>query len=176
MDRFEDTVMAHDDIPDGGGSHRWILGRQEMKNHIWQNKYTILSAIIFWLIVGPGLGRGFETLFYSWYDTANPVVSFTGSIVSKSKSEVVIHIAGRKNRACTFVDGSFQSYAVRNGVLHSAYEQKFEAIDGSRPVGPADVGTFKIWPVEGAEAVRVFVQHDCDGRIVQTKIADVRLI
>jgi hypothetical protein len=147
-----------------------------VKEHIWHNKWTIISAIVFWLIVGPGLARGLETLIYEWYDKANPVVSFQGTVVNKSNSEVVIHIAGKKNRDCTFVDGSFQSYAVKNGVLHSAYEQKFEAIDGSRPVGPADVGTWKIWPIDGAEAVRVFVQHDCNGRIIQTKIADVRLI
>lgn len=151
------------------------------------NALVVKSAGVFWrhpsaVIVGALTGL---SLVLWWpllidlteraTDTAYPVVVSESRLVSRTDTEAVVAVVITKQRKCDF--RSLQAYSkMRDGVLHSAHTERVDfPVSGiSRPVGTYDAGRWKVWPISGAEGVVLYVQHDCDGRIVSSTFADVR--
>ena len=109
------------------------------------------------------------------YDRWHPVVEMTGEVVGKTRDAVDIHISGEKKRDCTYIQ--LQAYGVRPNALHDLNIQRLGVVErgDTKQRGIYDIGTWRVWPVDGANGVLVLVQHLCAGRVVTTKIAEVDL-
>jgi hypothetical protein len=114
------------------------------------------------------------------YDIDNPIVTMRGVLVESNTEEVLVHMAGTKSAArsdkCTYV--RVQAYTRdADGLMRDAYIKRVDmAEDGhTKPPGDFDIGVWRIWPRGDAVAVLVFALHDCGGRQVRTKIAEVTL-
>lgn len=106
---------------------------------------------------------------------SQPVVIMQGQIVSRDSSSVTIHLWGEKLRACTYV--SVNAYTRHNGVMKDAFTKRLEAPHAgvTKPLGRFDIGNWLVWPIDGVSKVLIYSQHDCSGRVVITKIAEVDL-
>jgi len=142
----------------------------------WGMKFTLLFAVIFGIFISPASTTG-SHFVYGIYDSFFPVVTMTGSLVRREgDGGVVIHLAGKKNRACRFVQ--LDSFSKASGILRDATETRVDGVpqnSTSSPVGPFDQGNWLVWPTTEADQIVMYVEHDCDGRIVTTKIAEVKL-
>lgn len=128
---------------------------------------TGLAMVLWWPLVVDLVERA--------TDTAYPVVVSQSRLVSRTDTEAVVAVTLTKQRVCEF--SSLQAYSrMRDGVLHSAHAERvdFPVSGVSRPVGTYDAGRWRVWPISGAEGVVLYVQHDCNGRIVSSTFADVR--
>ncbi len=141
---------------------------QAMRNAPW----TALVAVIFGVSIAPG--GGFDWA-YALYDDVSPVVSMRGKIVDRGPDQVVLHIEGEKHRHCQYI--TIRGYALRDNLLHDANIERVDRpMDGhTKPPGSYSIGLWRVWPVAQATAVKVFVKHSCDGRLVTTEVADVDL-
>ena len=143
-----------------------------MKNALRSHFWTVVFALAF--VVGmqpiaPMLGH--------WYNENTPVVDMEGVIVERTDESVLIHITGEKLRMCRYVAITAMT-STADGRLEDAYIRKMSGKpqDGStKPVGNYDLGLWQVWPISGSSKVVVFVQHDCDGAVVLSKIAEVSL-
>lgn len=145
---------------------------KQTASSVWSVRWTLALALVVGALLSPYIWETVHTL----YDKQNPVVNFNGTLLSRSDTEAVIRITGVKLRACVFVPGSTQAYSRIKGVLYSLEEEKLSPVAGSRPVGAADVGVWKVRPVlAGPQTILMFTQHDCDGRMVVSKIAEIEL-
>ena len=113
----------------------------------------------------------------SLYDRLNPVVSFHGELVTRDANSVIIKVSGTKNRDCVFVPGSIHSFVRNGGMLFNAQEQKIdEPKSRSRPLGPAYLGMWRVWPVgQGPQTLLMYVEHNCSGRMIMTEIVNLEL-
>lgn len=139
---------------------------------ILDNKWTLIFALAFALLMQP-----VAPLLLNWYNAASPVVSMSGVVVAKSPEAVVIHITGDKLRSCVFIRVTAM-VETKYGSLLDAYLERTggKPHDGAtKPIGRHDLGLWRVWPVEGAVRAIVFVQHDCAGAAVLSRIADVDL-
>ena len=148
-----------------------------MKTEVMGMKWTLVFAIIFGVLIAPSAEKSVSGSFYDWYDAHNPVVRWHGELVSQAEDFVLVRVSGEKLRECDYVPASLESYAVRASVRFDAREQRVDGIEGatSRPVGPANLGVWKLWPVKGADSVEMWIAHECSGRIVRSKMVDVAL-
>ena len=109
-------------------------------------------------------------------EDAKPVVVMTGTIVKKDSTGIWVHIRGTKAKTCEFM--FLTAFASKDGVKTQAMFESANIlpIDGStKPVGDYDLGLWHIWPVNGADHAYAYVQHKCDGKIVVSEIANVKL-
>lgn len=88
---------------------------------------------------------------------------------------VLIHVWGEKLQDCAVIHGSLETYSLHKGIRFGAQEQRESGDISSRPVGKADLGVWKVWPVAGAQRVEMWVSHSCRGYVVRSKIANVSL-
>ena len=135
---------------------------------------ALLIGAIFGLLASPISVQITDAVFRP-FDRAFPVVEMQGVIISRSGDAVDIHMSGTKNRECTYVQ--LLPYAVRGDRMHDLSIQRLDSIvkGDTKPLGNFDIGVWRVWPVGGASAVVIMVQHICAGRIVTTKIAEVKL-
>lgn len=142
---------------------------------LWSMRWTILTAVAAGVFLGPA-GQTWWRSVLMYYDASRPVVVMKGSVVKSEDDSVVLTIAGEKLRACTYI--RLQAYtAGPDGTLRDAYarrEDRPEHAD-NKPLGTFNLGTWRIWPKGDATRVAVYVEHDCDGRVVKSKIADVEV-
>ena len=112
-----------------------------------------------------------------WYETSTPVVEMIGSVVERTDEFVLIHITGKKLRACEYMHMSAFTKS-DEGYLRDAFLDRIgkPIVGATKPVGLYDLGLWKVWPLEGGTHASVFVQHDCGGEPVLSKIADVSLL
>jgi len=143
---------------------------------LWKAHVTaIILGVLLGLLLGPLFGVVSESV-YGAYDEAYPVVEMHGDVQSTTVHDVVLHISGEKKRGCQPM--RITAYTRdKNGNLQDANIQKLGVAERglSRPLGPVDLGLWRIWPRDGADGVMVFVTHQCAGRSVITKVADVVL-
>lgn len=137
-------------------------------------KYTIASALMAGWLAYPALMQ-----IPSAIDHFFPVVTMSAQLVSQERDSVTIHIQGEKHRSCRFVQLD-SYYKTISGVMVDANEIRLDGQiqDGStKPVGSFDLGLWRIFPApqDRATEVEMFVEHDCNGRLVITKIADIPL-
>lgn len=108
------------------------------------------------------------------YDGVFPVVKMRGEIVGRTDSHVIVHMYGEKLRLCKFV--KIQGYSkFPDGTLKNINIDRTDVpFKGeTRPLGKFNIGTWRLWPIDGARGAAVYIEHDCDKRPVLTKIADV---
>ena len=138
-------------------------------------KWTVLlSAFLgFWLAP---VGQVWWDSVLTSYDEARPVVEMQGVLVRQDAESVWVSISGKKLRQCTYI--RLSAYG-RNkaGVLVDAYARREDQPETgqTKPTGLFHIGLWRVWPKGDATAILVFSQHDCSGRIVLTKIAEVVL-
>lgn len=144
-----------------------------MIQQIAQMRWTVLLAAFAGFFLAPVGQTWWRSVLYG-YDDARPVVVMTGKLVSRNGDEVYIHMGGKKMRQCDYLRVQAYSRAM-DGRLSDSYIRRVDIAErgDSKPIGAFDLGTWRIWPVGDAVGVVVYVQHDCDGRLVTTKIADV---
>lgn len=140
-----------------------------------QTPVTVIVGIIAGLFMAPA-GQTAWRAALAYYDQARPVVAMSARLVSFEDGTARVAMSGEKIRPCTYL--RMQAYTrSSDGALSDAYtrrDDRRERGDSKLP-GTYDIGTWSVWPASGAVAVIMVVQHDCDGRIVQSKIADVAL-
>ena len=109
------------------------------------------------------------------YDELFPVVAMTGRVVERRSGEVLVEIAGEKLRSCRF--NAMHAYVSRSGVRSDAsIAREDRAVDGhTKPLGRYNIGVWRVWSTAGADLVVVYVSHTCDGRLVATNVAEVKL-
>lgn len=136
-------------------------------------RWSILGAAIVGAMVSP-VGHSWWRAALSSYDEASPVVVMRGELIGRDADAVFLRIEGQKLRNCTYL--RVQAYAKdSDGQLTDAYLQRVDRPErgDTKPTGNYSIGAWRVWPATGAAAVLVYVQHDCDGRLVVTKIAEV---
>jgi hypothetical protein len=116
---------------------------------------------------------------FSTYDRHRPVLEMHGQLVSVEDDSVLIHIKGAKIRGeeCRLV--TVYGYSVDAvGRRHDATATRMDRTQESRPrpEGEYDIGVWRVRPVYGTTTgVQVWTHHDCFGRPVLSKIADVAI-
>ena len=134
------------------------------------------------LLVGVALGgpiaivvpMGMEAL-RDQYDASHPVwVRIKALDVTRSGDVVVLRLEGEKVRDCRFL----RIYARSDhpeGALDAAIRRTdAPAVGATRPLGMQAFGAWEIKPVlPGAISVSIFLEHDCNDRIVMSKILRV---
>ena len=128
------------------------------------------------LLVSP-VGVAALTAGMAYYDEARPVVRMSGQLVVADGEQVVLRIGGEKLRACQYL--SIAGYwRMRDGTLRDANERRVdqEQQGDTKPPGRYDIGEWRLWPREsGAVAAVCYASHNCNGRLIVSKIADVEI-
>ena len=128
------------------------------------------------LLVSP-VGVAALSAGLAYYDELRPVVRMSGQLVDADHEQVVLRISGDKLRSCQYL--SIAGYwRMRDGTLRDANERRIdqEQAGDTKPVGRYDIGEWRLWPREaGSVAAVCYVSHNCGGRLIVSKIADVEL-
>ena len=140
-------------------------------------KWTIMFSIVLGVFLSGIFAQPIKEAYLEYYDVANPIVRMRGELVSQDTDFVIVHIAGEKLRPCRYL--RMLAYTSKNGQLTDAYHSRelgFPDDSSTKPVGKMDVGYWRIYPKQNADAVEMYVQHDCGGgRITTTQTAEVHL-
>lgn len=138
-------------------------------------RWTVLAGALIGMLVAPA-GQSAWRYIVSLYDEAWPVVAMHGHLVGRAEDAVVVEVEGEKLRDCRYARIHAFARGV-DGALRDAFavRQDHPEAGATKPLGVYNIGRWKIWPTDDAVAVLMYSQHDCGGRIVQTKIADVML-
>ena len=110
-----------------------------------------------------------------FYDYIYPVAKMEADIVARGPDSVDLHIYGKKQRNCTYVQ--MHSFAKSGDVMTDVHQKRIDIAEqgATKPIGVYDIGVWRVWPVAGATYVLMYVHHTCNGRHVLTKIADEKL-
>jgi len=137
------------------------------------------SAVIVGGLVGMVIALSWSAIS-EWanaaYDSVFPIISVKSHSMHRANDSAILTWTFKKNRGCTFE--RVQAYGVHPGEVR--VPMRIDRIDGAltetRPVGATVFGgKWEAWPVDGAYAVSVYTQHDCDGRLVSTHLFTERL-
>jgi hypothetical protein len=138
-------------------------------------RWTVLLTAAISLLLAP-VGQTWWRGLLSYYDDAKPVVVMQAQLLTRTDHDAVLRIYGDKLRPCTYL--RMQTYWRDSmGELHDAFAQRLDMPNrgDSKPLGSFDIGQWRVWPVQGAKSIVMFSQHDCDGRLVSTKMVEVAL-
>lgn len=134
-------------------------------------------AVLFGIVIGVlfSLSAFGADSVMKFYDEINPVVTMSGEKIDQRDGAVFIRISGEKRRECRYT--GLQTFGVDNRQEMHFVQAQYIGLGnkGTLPKGALDLGIWRLWPTDGAQAVRVYVNHDCNGRLVTTKIAEVTL-
>lgn len=139
-------------------------------------RWTIAIGIAVGALASP-LAGSVVALVYASYDAKHPVVTMQGELLTRGDEEVVIGIGGTKNRACKYV-GITASMRTADGTLQDAAAKRLDTPEDNSTKHPGrwHIGLWRVWPTRPSSvAAEVYVAHDCDGRRLVTRIADVCL-
>lgn len=137
-----------------------------MQQHVW----------VPWTVAFVGVLYGGLAPLLPFYDAVRPVVVMQGEVVSREADSVIVHIWGKKQRECRYI--MLQSFShADNGMRHDTLITRIDmpSEGKTKPLGSYDIGNWRVRPVTGASAVSIYAQHECDARVVLTKIAEVQL-
>jgi hypothetical protein len=141
-----------------------------------EQRWTVVVGVLIGVLISPA-SQGFWGVVLAAYDMLRPVVVLVNAtIVDKGGDEVTVGLIVRKGRECDYI--RLQAFGARGDEpLKDAYMRRLDVPENgaTKPRGTFDIGTWRIWPTSGASSVIVYAQHDCSGRIVQTKLAEVAL-
>lgn len=148
------------------------------------NFWKMPFATAFGLLWGMGLVLVWPNLagpVIAAYDSAFPVIEpVEAEVTDRHGDEVYLNIIAKKNRGeeCTLI--RIYGYGIDNaGVFSLATVRR---PDGSTHAGiihgegTHDFGLWRIKPTdEDTVRVQVFVEHNCLGRVIKSKMADAKL-
>ena len=135
-------------------------------------RWTILSAALF--VVLAALLFDDDNPLLRAYDGAFPVLRMEGVIVAKDSTQVIIQMYGEKFRPCKYIRIAAYGKALDGTLTNMLMERTDTPVTGqTRPTGKLNIGTWRLWPVDGITGAVVYIEHDCAHRPVLTKIADV---
>lgn len=113
------------------------------------------------------------------YDDIFPVLTMSGKLVNKGPDYVDIHIKGKKHRGeeCRLMN--VYGYTRRpDGLRADAVATRIDKSETRRirDEGDWDIGIWRVQPVDSlADRAEVWTHHNCVGRDILTRIAEVRL-
>jgi len=142
--------------------------------------FAALIGVLLGLIggfAGPQIMGGLTNM----YDEMFPVLTMKGTLIDAQHGEVTVHIVGYKNRGeeCRLV--SVFGYTYTGDKMTPRKDAIAERVDmpmlkRPRSEGFYDIGFWKVWPVgEDVKTVEVWTHHECYGRPIQTKVADITI-
>lgn len=146
-----------------------------MIKHLNSMRWTVLFGLVLGAMLSPVWHTAWSSALHR-YDDTFPIVKMTGRLSRQDDESVWVSIQGQKLRMCTYV--RVQGYARDSiGMLSDVYTKREDVPErgDTKPVGSYSMGTWRMWPKGQAVAVLMFVLHDCDGRVVLTKVAEVLL-
>lgn len=146
-----------------------------MIRHLNSMRWTVLFGLVLGALLSPVWQTAWSSALER-YDAQFPIVTMTGRLSHQDAESVWITIQGHKLRMCTYV--RMQGYTRdRIGMLSDVYTRREDVPERgeTKPIGSYSIGTWRMWPKGEAAAVLMYVLHDCDGRVVLTKIAEVVL-
>lgn len=138
----------------------------------WNRPWAALAGVLMGVAIAES-----SVINTAWqaYDQRNPVVRMSAYDIQRGQDNVLLRMRGRKIRDCVYI--TIRAYSVRNGVLHEANIERVDLPqDGStKPPGKDyDLGLWRVHPVDQFDGVEVYVKHSCNGRLVTTRIAEVK--
>ena len=114
------------------------------------------------------------------YDKLFPIVTGDVEILDKTTGYVTVHMSGTKHRQCQLL--RIVTFARIAGVPIGAFQERIDQPAFGRPLPlhvKIDFGIWRLFPVNGATSMDMFMQHECkDGhgmRKVTTHFAEVLL-
>lgn len=147
-----------------------------MKSLIATTRWTILFGVVVGVLLSPAVPHTWSALL-GGFDNAYPVVNMTGVMVERDAESVTLAISGAKIRDCRYMGiQAFTADAV--GEMTDAYRSRVDIPEQiqTKPPGVYSIGRWRVWPVNQlAKRILLFTQHECGGRVVTTKIADVEV-
>jgi hypothetical protein len=135
--------------------------------------FTVTFAVLLGLLLAPLIGIVHDSLQDAW-DKAFPVVRINAKIVSASSEEVIISMYGAKERDCTFL--RVQAFVRMNDrELADVNIRRVDVVENgdTKKLGNYFMGTWRVWPIDGAKGVVIDVNHLCGNHIVVTRVADL---
>jgi len=141
---------------------------------------TILLSAFVGLFVGAVIGLSndsIEAAVLDLYDRLFPVVTLEPPIItSLTDDEVVLLIGGEKHRYCEYRK---PMQAAGKSIAGTPIELSADRIDKeesgvTRPLGRFPAGLWRVTR-KGAASVQLYSTHVCNGRVISTLYADVRL-
>jgi hypothetical protein len=141
----------------------------------WLHWPTIIVGGVLGLLLVP-VGEWMLHAARETYDDSHPVIEAAGHIVERDADSVTVEIVGTKLRDCTYVANTGYTLGA-DGILRSTYIARTDQppTGATRPVGAQHFGRWRLWPTNGAISASIWVTHQCEGRLVRTQLADVRL-
>lgn len=153
------------------------------------NIFTASSRVAHWPFAAI-FAASIAVLFVLWFpviigavtdvfNDISPVLTMQGEVVTREPDAVHLRIKGTKHRGkeCRFV--RVYAYSIEeDGTRHGALADRVDipASGVTHEAGPIDIGIWRVRPLhDGAERVTVFIDHNCAGRMVTSRIADVSL-
>ena len=141
--------------------------------------FTVAVALLVGMMlpaVLPHVGGFFANL----YDDTFPVLVMSGSVVASDGDSVTVRISGEKLRGdeCKFLSITGVTLDA-SGVKTQANITRIDVPQNgnTKDRGKWDIGLWKIQPVtDAAVSVQAYTNHSCLGRIINTKIVDVKLV
>jgi hypothetical protein len=135
-----------------------------------------LLCLMLAMWISPG---GEADWLWELWDESHPVVVTHATDVQHDGDGVIFKIIGEKRRQCTFVGvhayAEIPSGAIRQHQLIGIVRVDRPPTNATRPLGAADFGLWRAWPVAGAVSVEVWATYRCSSRIVLNQLAEVQL-
>lgn len=134
---------------------------------------TIPWAIILIVTVSAIVGaiadparRGLDAMFYE----AFPVLDMKTSIVEIGTDYVVLEVEGKKRWACQFDPPPIAELTMPSGARVDVNVTRMDRQESgaTRPIGRIAPQRWMVYPIEGADAVTIYANHLCDGRLVSS--------
>lgn len=142
---------------------------------LFKLRWAIITGVLVGVVVSTA-GTVWVPTILAAFDKLSPVVVMEGRLVEAKENYLVVHISGEKFRDCQYLN--INAYgAEKDGNLRDLSIMRVDKIeDGTtKPKGKWDIGYWKVWPSDGITGVMVVVSHNCEGRLINTKIAEVVL-
>jgi hypothetical protein len=146
----------------------------------WMERAVVWAQVTIVIGVGATMAAIVPLLIEAgrdWYDETHPVVSGLKADMVWREGEVVgLRMFGDKVRDCRFLRISARSDH-KEGSLDAEINRTDSASRGAtRPLGRQWFGVWEIRPVlRDAVAVSVFLEHDCNGRIVRSSLQGIKV-
>ena len=116
----------------------------------------------------------------TYYDDQHPVwTDVEAKLESRDDEAAVVKMSGTRHRdkECRILRMDAQTRHERDGLIYAGIKRLDAPYSGqSRPAGRQLIGVFEVRPVRpGAMSVLFTTQHECSGRVVFGKLAEVKL-
>jgi len=139
------------------------------------SQWTAILVGILAALIGVPLFSVVSESLLSVYDEHYPVATAVVTRVPSPPGEVHLTMIATKHRSCTIL---------RVSAYQRGEGQAYNRVNIAKVTGPIDTiptgktvasTLWRIWPTEAQGDLFIYVEHDCDGRIVRTKLAELEV-